>query len=130
MTAVTSEITITSRRAATGQHVLGKRGGGGGDVAVAARQTRDQGGGGFGHAVIEGGVVGVKNLGHAGELGGLGRCCGGGACDQEMHVAQRRHGGEGLCHGIGGELPVIHIGEKKNGHQITPASSLSFAISS
>ena len=52
------------------------------------------------------------------------------AGNQHMHVAQARHGGQGFRHGVNRQSAFVHIGNQKNGHQITPASSLSFAISS
>ena len=74
-------------------------------------------------------ILGVQHLGGAFQLGGFrrGRSRTG---DQKMHLAQTLHSGQGLGHRVGRQLRAIHIGKKKNGHQITPASSLSFAMSS
>ncbi len=50
--------------------------------------------------------------------------------DQHMDLAEALHGLQRLGQRIGAKMPVADIGKKKNSHQITPASSFSFAISS
>ena len=57
-------------------------------------------------------------------------CGGGGASHQQMHFAEASHSRQRFGNRISGKLATIHIGQKENSHQITPASSLSFAISS
>ena len=76
-------------------------------------------------------VLDKEHPGHARKRRRLGRrrlatCAG----DQHMRLAQRCHRGHGLGQRIRRQLAVNHFAQKKNSHQITPASSFSFAISS
>ena len=80
--------------------------------------------------MVEACGIGVQHACHTVKLGRFSRRTGSGTRHQHMHLAQALHTGKRLGHRIGRQLPVIHIGKQKNGHQITPASSLSFAISS
>ncbi|HMO55098.1 MAG TPA: hypothetical protein PJ994_11380, partial [Tepidiformaceae bacterium] len=62
-------------------------------------------------------ILGQQHLGHAVQRRGLGRSGARiGACNQNRHRTQRFHRGQGLGHLVGRQLPVIHIGKKKNGH--------------
>ena len=103
----------------------------GNDVFVILGQRHNQCCGRFGKPVAIGVIVGEKNLGHALQRRRFGRCrIAAGACDQHGHRAKRFHRSQGFGNLIGCKLAFIHVCQKKNGHQITPASSLSFAISS
>ena len=100
-------------------------------MAVAAGQTLDQIRQRLGQAAPIGGIIRRQHLGHAGKLRGL---CGGGGNtftgDQQMHFTQRFCGRQRFCRAVRAQRAAGHFGNQKNGHQITPASSLSFAISS
>ena len=100
-------------------------------MAVAAGQTLDQIGQRLGQAAPIGGIIRRQDLGHTGKLRGFGG--GGGNAvtgDQQMHLAQRLGGGQRLGGAVRAQRAAGHFGNQKYGHQITPASSLSFAISS
>jgi hypothetical protein len=75
--------------------------------------------------------VGDQHLGGAVQLRrGLG---GGGdafAGDQHVDLAEALHGGQRLGGGVEREIRAVELRDQKNGHQITPASSFSFATSS
>ena len=100
-------------------------------MAIAARHRYDQIGNGFGQHVAKAVIARKDYFGCA--CKGRGLCSSGiatFACNQNMNIAQARYGCQGLGHLINGKLAVGDICKKKNRHQITPASSLSFEISS
>ena len=76
-------------------------------------------------------IIGEQHFGHAGQFGSLSRSSiATRACDQHMHFAKRSNSSKGFRHGIRRQSAFVYISNQQNGHQITPASSLSFAISS
>ena len=100
-------------------------------MAVGAGQTGHQSCRGFAHAVAIGVIIGKQHFGDALQgrrLGGCGVTARAG--HKHMHLAQTRDGRQRLGNLIGRQMPLVHIRNQQNGHQITPASSLSFAISS
>ena len=86
---------------------------------------------GLGEAVAVAGALDVDHLRDAVELGRrLGDGAGVLAGDEHVDVAAHRlRGGDGLGGGVV-EMRVVVLGENENGHQSTPASVLSLAISS
>ncbi len=98
---------------------------------VVADQRDDDRRGFLGELVLEMRRIGEQHLAHAGELGG---CLGGrlGVVPGHEHVdvaAELLGSGNGL----GGrrlQRAIGVLGKKKNGHQSTPASALSFCTSS
>ncbi len=119
------------KRRHPGQHRFRQRTRRGHDMLVILGKCCNQRRRRFGHAVCIARVIGQQHLGHARQRCRLG--CGSpgpSARHKDGHRTKRLHRSQRLGHLIGGKLAVIHIGKKKNRHQITPASSLSFAIRS
>jgi len=103
------------------QDRLGQGTRGGNDMLKVAGQRHDQRGGRFGHAMAIGVVVGEQHLADARQRCRLGRSgIAAAARDQHRHRAKAFHRGQGLCHLIGRQFPVDHIGQKKNGHLTAP----------
>ncbi len=100
-------------------------------MRVRPRETGDQRRSRLGHPMAVDMITREQDLGHALQCRGLG-CCriAAHARDKDMHLTQGFDSRKGLGDRIGGKLAFVHIGKKKNRHQITPASSLSLAISS
>ena len=123
---------MTSSSAATrGQHVLGIGRRGRHDMTEFLRQLHDQRGGRFRQPVAKARILGAKHLRNTLDFRRLGRGIrrpGAGA--EHGDVAQTLAGRHRLGGRIDGKLAIRHFAQKKNRHQITPASSFSFAISS
>ena len=101
------------------------------NVGILPGQRHNQIRRGLRQAVAQDVILGAEHLGHTGDGrgrigGGFGRRAGA----KHGHIAQLRGGGHRLGGGIHRQFAGVNLGQKKNSHYSTPASSLSFVISS
>mmetsp|Transcript_3534 Transcript_3534/g.6362 ORF Transcript_3534/g.6362 Transcript_3534/m.6362 type:complete len:130 (+) Transcript_3534:742-1131(+) len=100
-------------------------------MGIVPGERDDERGGWFRKAVAQAVILGTEHLGDALDRRRfIGSRLGGGPGTEHGHVAQFRGSGDGFRGGVHRQFARVHLGKKKYSHYRTPASSLSFVISS